>query len=832
MSDTTGGETRAGQQFAAGTVVFDNFEIVSMVGRGGMGTVYRAKNLALDAIVALKVLNLGHGRQNERLVLFQNEARVLSRLAHSNIASVFDFSVSSTGVPFMVMEFVEGSPLDELLKRGDGPVFDVSACLSLFMQMALALSHAHNKGVIHRDLKPANVMVRAGATAGDDSAGRQLLSDVSIKLLDFGIARLVLEERQADSGESGAAAAAASRQGKTEQRAVVGSPKYMSPEQSHGEDGDARTDIYSMGCIMFEVLTGEPPFLADTVVGTLSLHRDAPVPELVALPGYEALVEALAPVVGRALAKSPDDRYASAELLNRALEDAHEKLFPPESFDAGTAGDARGPSRAVSGRVVLIALALLLTAGVGYTWKSWSSFFDSAMQKGMREKVSLKVRTPLEIFSDEQEDTVCTKIIGDGESADLGFLDVINPAVIEKLPASTRYLVIRMHKELTDASLANLDRLNLRELNLSFTSVRSLSFLKNVTTLRELQVQETLVDDSAIPILAGLTRLDKLVMDRTKVTGKRLLSLKSLASLRSLSVTGCKNVHADDVARLSALVPVCSFPGFCDSYVDRMLSPVDRASAAGKLDEALVIGNKIGKQIVAKWGIKSRPAIAWQLKMAAVLSEADRVGEAASALEKAAGSADALGDLYDIARTRKAYHEVLLSQGRIDAAIASDRAFLAALDRLNDDDSGRRWRALYALSSLEEERGHLGEAVSACRQASTFTEGMRGETEYATGLTQVKLSLLLAKTGNRMESVKLKRIALNSLTLAKDGDFQPDDLKTLAVFFAEAAVRAHKAGERTDARQFSKFAESVSRRLPEGDPSRQKAAAILAGLPR
>jgi len=261
-----------------GTVLAGRYEILGVLGRGGMGTVYSARDRAIDETVAVKVLRpeiAGSPEFKQRLV---SEVRLARRVTHPNVCRIHEYGEDG-GLRFLVMELVEGRDLTRVLAEGRLPPDEARAIAA---QAADALQAIHAAGVVHRDLKSANVMV--------DAAG-------AVKLMDFGIAKPVID---------GAAAAPSGY--------VVGTPEYMSPEQGRGRPVDARSDIYALGVVVFELFTGRVPFRADSPVATLMMHVEAPPPL-----DDPALPPDVAAVLERALAKDPAGRFQTARAMADAL---------------------------------------------------------------------------------------------------------------------------------------------------------------------------------------------------------------------------------------------------------------------------------------------------------------------------------------------------------------------------------------------------------------------------------------------------------------------------------------------------------------------------------
>ena len=261
-------------------LISDRYEIQEPLGRGGMGTVHRGWDRVLARPVAVKVLPFALSADEAAASRLRREARAAARLNHPGIVSVFDAGVAD-GAPYLVMEHVEGHTLAEELSRG--PITSDHAA-SIAASIAAALSVAHAAGVVHRDVKPSNVLLTPSG---------------EVKVTDFGIARAVDDDTL------------------TRPSGIVGSAPYLSPEQLRGEVGDARSDIYALGVVLFQMLTGRLPFEADTAMAMAFKHlEEQPRPPAELEPG---IPEALDAVVLRALAKDPADRFDSADELVAAL---------------------------------------------------------------------------------------------------------------------------------------------------------------------------------------------------------------------------------------------------------------------------------------------------------------------------------------------------------------------------------------------------------------------------------------------------------------------------------------------------------------------------------
>ncbi|MGX2993429.1 protein kinase domain-containing protein [Streptomyces sp. JNUCC 64] len=278
-------------------VLAGRYEIQGTLGQGGMGVVHRALDRELGRQVAVKTLPPELLRDPQFTARFWREARTAARLSHPGIAVLHDVGEDADGetrTPFIVMEYVEGRTLDGIVYERP---LSVDQAVRIAVDVLDALEHSHGQGVVHRDVKPSNVMV-SGPLAGSGGTRDR------VKVLDFGIARLLAETSTRLTATG----------------ATVGTPAYLSPEQAEGRDVDARSDLYSTGCLLYQLLTRQPPFLGDSPFVILLQHiQGIPVPPGERRAGVPGTVDE---VVLRALAKKPGDRYPDAAAMRDALEEA------------------------------------------------------------------------------------------------------------------------------------------------------------------------------------------------------------------------------------------------------------------------------------------------------------------------------------------------------------------------------------------------------------------------------------------------------------------------------------------------------------------------------
>jgi serine/threonine-protein kinase len=289
-----------------GSVLQGRYRLIEKLASGAMGVVYRGERVQLGRPVAVKFLHPWIATQRAFLSRFDNEAKAMSRLQHPHCVSVIDFGVE--GTPYLVMDFVTGRTLRQVLEGGR---LEVGRTLAIARQLLAGLGHAHAQGIIHRDLKPENLILTDEPGLGEH-----------LRILDFGLAKL----RDGPAMTAGLA---------------VGTPSYMSPEQTGAEGAiDARTDLYAVGVLLFELLTGRKPFQSENVGELLLMHREQPPPLLRGVAPAAGLSPELEAVVGKALSKFAEDRYQSAAALVAALD------ATPEGRGASAAAPAaKAPAR-------------------------------------------------------------------------------------------------------------------------------------------------------------------------------------------------------------------------------------------------------------------------------------------------------------------------------------------------------------------------------------------------------------------------------------------------------------------------------------------------------
>jgi serine/threonine-protein kinase len=275
-----------------GSVIDGRYKILEVMASGAMGSVYKAERVPVGKLVAVKFLHASFASDSEFQTRFDRETRVMSKLNHPNCVSVVDFGVWE-GAPYLAMDYVDGITLR---KRMDdvGPMPPEKA-LAIARQIISGLAHAHQQEIFHRDVKPANIMISQEIGHGE-----------RVRLLDFGLARL-----QGNVGRDA-----------TQTNMVVGTPNYMAPEQTvPGSTVDARTDLYAVGVIIYEMIVGDRPFIAEDTMQLLGMHRAAPIPRLAdRLKEGTEIPRGLQELIDKAMAKSPDARFQTAIAMAEAID--------------------------------------------------------------------------------------------------------------------------------------------------------------------------------------------------------------------------------------------------------------------------------------------------------------------------------------------------------------------------------------------------------------------------------------------------------------------------------------------------------------------------------
>jgi serine/threonine protein kinase len=541
-----------------GEIVDSKYRILDLVGIGGMGSVYRVQHLLLGKEMALKTFSAAT-LTTDAWLRFQREAQAIGKLTHVNIVQVFDFGIGKDNVPYYTMELLSGQSLsDKLASLGR---LNIEEALPVFISAADALSHAHKLHIVHRDIKPANIFLNHGAT------GKTV-----VKVVDFGIAKLATAQSIDD-------------QSQTDIGLVFGSPLYMSPEQSMGEITDHRTDIYSYGCSLYEVLTGKPPFLGKNAFDTISMHQYKVPPPLVEASGgisFSPFVEAL---VARLLAKDVAGRYQSfddvlADLAKIIVQDdttsdtqMPAKVSPDrnslllentqDTWQELSQGISQQSTGAIASRqrqlpILFGGVVVLVTLALGLTYLA---FFAKHQPQTER----LPAPAPMSATSASDQSSSPANYYSspwrEGSKlfqfpTNMGIGSILWNDGPERSARGSIVVPVRAYVEFsagdpmrTDPSLFD----HFRSDDLSFLNCSSDELLcwnakhleaitRNLTGLKKLDFTGASIATKDIELLNRLHHITDLVLSETNLTGPDLLLLKRLPQIKVLEINHLKKV--------------------------------------------------------------------------------------------------------------------------------------------------------------------------------------------------------------------------------------------------------------------------------------------------
>ena len=312
-----------------GTIFDKKYEILEALGAGGIGTVYKARQLDCDRIVALKILHDHYASDEELQQRFLQEAKTLNQLAHANIVTIYHLGLSDEQRLYLAMEYVAGQTLQRRMQEAK---LTVEQTLDITLALADALAYVHSFNIVHRDLKPANILLCKSR------------DETTPKLIDFGLVRLL----ENDPGQK-----------LTQTGMLIGTPHYMSPEQCMGKVVDARSDVYSLAVCFYEMLTGKYLFDADSGVGIMYLHKNQAIPELTQAQ-FPGLSVQLNQILKKGLAKSPEDRYQSMAEFSRAFSE----LLPSLPFEGAPTARAKKINARVLALGITLAIAICGICGL------------------------------------------------------------------------------------------------------------------------------------------------------------------------------------------------------------------------------------------------------------------------------------------------------------------------------------------------------------------------------------------------------------------------------------------------------------------------------------
>jgi len=532
-------------------VIDSKYKVVRLIGEGGMGAVYLVHHLLLQKDMALKTF-LSQDLSPEAWQRFQREAQAIARLKHRNIVEVFDFGVMEGRLPYYTMSLLEGESLAERLKRVG--LMEPSEALTIFLQVAEALAHAHHHNIVHRDIKPANIFLEKSALKNGGPP--------QVRIVDFGIAKLA-EDKSADESQA-----------LTTVGTIFGSPLYMSPEQSQGLPVDHRSDIYSFGCALFEALTGAPPFIGENAFATLMCHQNNKPARLRSVLPEADLPQRLDNLVASLLAKKPEERYQTflevIDELHYCLVALVENQKIPASEKTGGEGTNVPRSQAqkvgiVIALVVCASLACLIAVTVLRHLNRASDKFDfsaplpvtEASQKDDRETAAAD---PTPFLVSRGKDGERTFIFP--KYASIGYFtigehgphgkryDCRGRLLVPPVPPD-RDLIFHptgeccVEPKLFERFHVNdFEGLHLENNPMKEWGSQQFASIYHLTNVRFLCVERAELDNDAVACFEKFPNLTTLIASGSNLKGQELARPKLLAQLLTLRADHCENMSA------------------------------------------------------------------------------------------------------------------------------------------------------------------------------------------------------------------------------------------------------------------------------------------------
>ena len=514
----------------------DRYKPISIIGQGSSGTVYACWDRYLNKKIALKTLNY---LEEDHLVGFQREAQATSKLTHPNIIQVLDFGVTETGGPFMAMEYIDGVSLFDYI-NANGPL-EIDQTIDLFTSVCSGLSHAHSKGIYHRDIKGSNLLINTNKK-----------EKIDVRLIDFGVATFQVREDQEES-----------KGNRTSN--IVGSPAYMAPDLALGKIYDQRSEIYGLGCTIFEALTGRTPFLGETAIDTLRQHAEEPPPSLTDIAEDKLFPEELEEIVARCLSKDPDDRYKDIDELKEALnslqvspvkEPIEEERSKPIEWT-----QLKGITN-IPRHVFLIIGVAALAIGIGVslmTVKETKKPHKNVIEKDLplTNLTDLVGSAVSARFSEDKLPSGLNSLRSRGDITDIDLVKIKDRNNVEQL------LIYGVNKAddgvtdkgVTDVGIRNIvklpiKKLALRGVNITDKSIDSIAKLKDLVYL---DISNTKITNKGLEQIESELNLFEFKLGGKNVDAKSLSIVGKMKNLRELELYHLKDIARKDFAPLANL---------------------------------------------------------------------------------------------------------------------------------------------------------------------------------------------------------------------------------------------------------------------------------------
>ena len=587
----------------------ERYKLLDVLGSGGMGTVYKAYDEVLQRYLAIKFISnndygVGNSNSKQSTQRFQREAKALSLLNHSNLVKIYDFGVTDDNKPFMTMEYLEGETLKSVAARTLD--YEFAKLFEIIEQICKGLDHVHERGIVHRDLKSTNIIVNGLETGSAE-----------VKLIDFGISTVI--ERSADKTL-------------TPVGQLIGSPLYMSPEQARGQTCEHTADLYSLGCVIYELLTGKTPFSGDSAMETVQQHLNDPVPTLADAQPDREFPQELEDIIQILLAKDAADRKITLAELKEKLDVMVEEELEVEVEEAEQSipeilvSNIDEDKNSFSWYIVIVGLLLIAMAVFAFGIVGDDSEVEVKNSKNGKAKSEESAPLNYDNFSNKYHQREVMKGLGKDSFVISG-----NPAVMDNdirflkekdltrieisdtgLGDETFSYIAHMPLRFLDASKSKVsnkglsyirDMTSLQNLNLSKCDTingAGLIYLRNLTNLEELNLRGCMLFSATsegktteiYKNLSALTNLIKLKLGDTGFTEKEFVIFKDMKKLEKLDLS---DNLIDDKSLKTLYLPVS-------------LKFLDLASNRGVTDRtiSLLVDSKIEKLEIGKTNITDR----------------------------------------------------------------------------------------------------------------------------------------------------------------------------------------------------------------------------------
>lgn len=551
-----------GTQFAQGEIIGGRYKVLSLLGKGGMGLVYRVEQIILGEELALKTIHKTF-LTDTTIKRFEQEARTAFAVNHANIIAVKAFGLLDDQTPFLAMEIVNGETLAELL-QDSGPL-PIEAALPIIIQVCFGLAHAHDCGIVHRDIKPSNIMILKDLAIGTEG---------SVKILDFGIAKFSHRE----GGEI---------QALTKTGEIFGSPLYMSPEQGLGTTVDHRSDIYSLGCVIFEALSGKAPFVGNNALVTLMMHQSDPTPSLAAACQKEDIPQELESIVAKMLAKQPNERYQNlgtvahdlAAIVNRNKSSNISRPFSLAAREQSTEESSTErypgalPKRQIY--IMLAAISLLMICAIcavclinllSHPPEKVESESRTELKKQEEQLAKLETTVSAEVAKTAVLNEITSfqlkkKLAASGNDFPLRLTNVTGPML--DIIATAKHIenIDFLGSTISNEHLNKLSKLNLNRITLTNSNFDDLGAQKlaQVQSIHIIKANGTLISNRGLAYLKKLNNLDQLKIENTNIDINGVRNICQNKTLKTISLANCPNIGEAEQKLLQKEFPAIKF---------------------------------------------------------------------------------------------------------------------------------------------------------------------------------------------------------------------------------------------------------------------------------